>query len=121
MTEIPLFIHWERTLDDLLDRTIKFPRSVRFTFSTRIDNLALDVMERIVDARFASGGRKIAFLAEIDRLLARLRILLRLSHARRYLDSGGYEHVMRNLDEAGRMVGGWKKERGRREASRTLV
>jgi len=121
MKEIPLFILWERTLDDILDRTIKFPRFVRFTFSTRIDNLGLDVMERVVDARFASGGRKNALLAEIDRLLARLRILLRLCHARNYLDSGGYEHVMRNLDEAGRMVGGWRKERSRRETSRTLV
>ena len=53
MKEIPLFIHWERTLNDLLDRTMKFPKRVRFTFSNRIDNHALDVMERVVDPCFA--------------------------------------------------------------------
>ena len=35
----------ERTLGDLLDRTQKFPKHVRFTFSSRIDNMALDIYE----------------------------------------------------------------------------
>jgi len=43
--------------------------------------------------------------------LVRLRTLVRLAHARRLLDHGGYEHVSRRLDEAGRMLGGWLKER----------
>ena len=121
MTELPLFVHWERTLNDLLDRTMKFPKAVRFTFSTRIDNCALDVMERVVAARYARQRETGDHLEAIDRDLARLRILLRLCHSRRYLDPGGYEHVMRNIDEAGRMVGGWRKERTRREESGTPV
>jgi hypothetical protein len=105
--DLPLLVLWERTLGDLLDRTQKFPRSVRFTFSNRIDNLALDVMERLVEARYASGRRKTALLREADSAMTRLRILLRLCRDRRYLDRGGFEHVVRNLDEAGRMLGGW--------------
>jgi len=108
--DLPLLVHWERTLSDLLDRTQKFPRSVRFTFTTRIDNLALDVMERLVEARYANGSRKRALLREADSALTRLRILLRLCRERRYLDRGGFEHVVRDLDETGRMVGGWRKE-----------
>lgn len=112
--ELPLFVHWERTLGDLLDRTIKFPKSVRFTFSTRIDGHALDVLEAIVEARYATRPRKQALLQEIDGRLARLRVLLRLAHERRYLARGGFEHAMRNLDEAGRMVGGWRKQQAAR-------
>ena len=112
--DLPLFGHWEGVLGDLLDRTDQFPRSVRFTFSTRIQNTALDVLEKIVEARYARGPRKITALEEIDLGLAKLRVLLRLAHERRHLSHRGYEHLARGVDEAGRMVGGWLAERGAR-------
>ena len=111
--ELPLLVHWEKTLGDLLDRTQKFPKVVRFTFSTRIDNHALDVMELLAEARYAVPRRKVALLAEADALLTRLRVLLRLSHDRRHLDRQGFEHVAKNLDEAGRMLGGWRQQQQR--------
>ena len=112
--ELPLFVHWEKVLGDLLDRTAKFPKHARFTFTTRVDNLALDVLEAVVEARFAGAGRKGAVLREADVKLAKLRILLRLCHARRYLAGRGYEHLMRGIDEAGRMVGGWRRQQAER-------
>jgi len=104
----------EATLDDLLDRTPKFPKAVRFTFSTRIDNLALDVHERLVAARCAPAGVKREAMRYADLSLARLRVLLRLVHKRRYLDHRGYRHVSERLDEAGRMLGGWLAHDGGR-------
>ena len=108
--ELPLFVHWEKTLGDLLDRTLRFPKTARFTFAARIDGHALDVLERIVEARYAAKGRKGTLLKEIDVALMKLRVLVRLAHARRYLSHGGYEHTARQLDEAGRMVGGWRRQ-----------
>ena len=104
-----LLVHWERTVGDLLDRTGRFPRSARFSFAARIDGLALDVLERLVRARWASRGKQGPLLAEADADLAVLRTLLRLSFDRRLLDRGGLEHVSRQLDEAGRMLGGWRR------------
>lgn len=111
--ELPLFVLWEKVLSDLLDRTQKFPKSVRFTFSTRIDNLALDVLEGIVEARYSAGKAKQDALRQIDLGLAKLRVLIRLCHERQYVDHQGYEHVARHLDEAGRMVGGWRKQQAK--------
>ena len=108
--ELPLYTHWEQVLGDLLDRTMKFPKSVRFTLAGRMDNLALDILEHIVEARYSSGRRKAEVLQRADLALARLRALVRLSHARRHLDHRGYEHVSRGLDEAGRMLGGWRRQ-----------
>ena len=110
----PLFVLWEEMLDDLLDRTLKFPKVVRFTFSGRIDNLALDIFERVVEARYAPAGVKREALRHADLSLAKLRVLLRLAHKRRYLDHRGYEHVAERLDEAGRMIGGWLAHDSRR-------
>jgi len=105
-----IFILWERTVADLLERTARFPKSLRFTFAQRVDNLAIDVLETLAEAQFARGGRKRELLAQADRLLLRLRVILRLCHTRRLLDGGGYEHLARGLDEVGRMLGGWRRQ-----------
>lgn len=111
--EVPvLFTAWEQTAGEILDRTLKFPKSVRFTFSSRIDNLVLDVLEGIVQARYAPARTKREALRDIDLALAKLRVLLRLSFDRRYLDRRGFEHVIARVDEAGRMVGGWMAQQG---------
>lgn len=111
--ELEVLVRWEHLVGELLDRTQRFPKAARFTFAGRIDAAALDVLELLVDARYATGAARAAHLVEVDRRLARLRVLLRLAHARAYLSHGGYEHVSRALDEVGRMVGGWR----RREAT----
>lgn len=111
---VPLFVQWEQTVGEVLDRTAKFPKSVRFTFTGRIDNLALDVLERIVEAQYTSGQAKRRALEAIDLSLTRLRVLLRLSHERRFLSHRAYEHLMRRVDDAGRMIGGWRKEQASR-------
>ncbi len=108
--ELPLFVHWERVLSDLLDRTQRFPKAWRFTLTRRIEELGIDILELVVDACYRSGPATRAALVDADRRLTRLRVLLRLAHGRRLLDHGGYEHVSRGLAEAGRMLGGWRKQ-----------
>lgn len=109
--DLPLFALWETFLRDLLSRTRKFPKAVRFTFTTRIDNLALDVLELLIQARWRRDKQ-----AELERVsvnIDKLRILLRICHDEAFLDHRGFEHVIRGLDEAGRMVGGWIKQQAR--------
>ena len=107
--EVPvILVRWEQTLGELLDRTQRFPKAVRFTFSTRIDNLGLDLLDHLVQARWAPPASKVSHLNHADLCLARLRILLRLSHQRRYLDTRGYEYMSRELDEVGHQLGGWR-------------
>ena len=65
-SELPLFTHWETALKDLLARTRKFPRSVRHTLTNRIENLGLDVVERLVEARWSKGKALILRAASLD-------------------------------------------------------
>lgn len=108
--ELPLFVHWVEFLGWLLPATEKFPRKVRFTFSSRIDNLALDFLEDVIEARYTRGKGEILRRANLR--LEKLRVLLRLCHGERYLATNGYEHAARRIDEAGRMLGGWMKQQG---------
>ena len=107
--EVTLFPLWVDALKEILSRTDRFPKKVRFTFSSRIDNLALDVLEGVVEARY--GRHKTDILRRMNLQLEKLRVLLGICHDLGHLDHKGYEQVSRRIDDAGRMVGGWLKER----------
>ena len=46
----PIFEKWSKTLNWILDTIEKFPKSVRFSFSTRIANMTFDILECIIEA-----------------------------------------------------------------------
>ena len=105
--ELPIFTKWLEFLDWLLPTTERFPKRVRFTLSQRIDSLALDVVEDLVEARYSR--RKIEHLRRANLRLEKLRVLLRVSHRHKHLPNRQYEHAMRLIYNVGRMLGGWRK------------
>jgi hypothetical protein len=106
--DLPVFVKWMDFLAWLLPTTEKFPHKVRFTCSNRIDNLALDLIEDLVEARYTR--EKCAILTRANLRLEKLRILLRLCHELCYLSHARYEHAMRAINEVGSMLGGWRKQ-----------
>lgn len=108
-SEIPvLFVHWEAFVGWLLDHTEKFPRRLRFTLTNRIDNLTLDIFEAIVEARYSR--QRIPILERINLALEKLRLLLRLARDRQVLPRRSFEHACKEIEVAGRMVGGWLRQ-----------
>ena len=115
MKEQGIFVFWYEFLDWLLDKTEKFPKKSRFTIVSRIDNLGLDIMEGLVIASYSGRDKKIRILKDINIKLERLRVLLRLSSKRKFINLTSFEYAMRKVDECGKMVGGWIKERERQQ------
>ena len=105
--DLPIFVAWLDFVAWLLPTTARLPKSQRFTFSQRIDNLALDVVEDLVEARYTR--HKQAILKRANLRLEKLRVLLRLCHQAGYLAPRQYEHAMRCLYDSGRMLGGWRR------------
>lgn len=118
--EVPVvFARWERFVAWLFDRTEKFPKRVAFTFRMRIDNLALDVFERLVEARYQRDREPTLRRVNLD--IEKLRLLLRalkprrhrpapascwfrqppimrpLSHEQKILDDKAFEHACGEL------------------------
>ncbi len=106
--DLPIFTQWMTFLEWLLPTTEGFPKRVRFTFSDRINHLALDLVEDLVEARYSS--KKHAILQRANLRLEKLRLLLRLAHKLRYLDYKRYEYAMKSINEIGKMLGGWLKQ-----------
>lgn len=106
--DLPIFVRWEKILEWLLSTTEKFPKSVRHTFSNRVVNMALDITERIVEAAYSRNKKDILVRTNLE--LEKLRVLMRISYKQHYLSTRSYEHMVKELYEVGRMLGGWIKD-----------
>jgi len=91
-----------------MDRCEKFPKSVRFSFTGRILNLSLDILELVIEAIYTKERSYI--LRKINLYIEKLRVFFRLSFNRKYLSLNQYEFISKELNEFGRMIGGWAKQ-----------
>lgn len=101
-----IFVAWLDFLAWLLPTFSKLPKHVRFTFANRIDNLALDIVEDLVEACYSRAKEPV--LARANLLLEKIRILVRLCHGVGYSPHSRCEHAMRSIDGIGSMLGGWR-------------
>ena len=102
-----LFERWMDTTTWLLTLTARFPKRLRQSLTTRLENVALEILEGVTTAAYRSDRTKT--LAGINDGLNRLRVLVRLSHELRLLSDGQYGDAAQRMDEAGRLLGGWMK------------
>ena len=105
--EMLIFTKWVDFIEWLLLALDKFPKKVRFTFTQRIENLALDIVEDLVEARYTTNRK--AILKRANLRLEKLRVLIRIGQKMRYLSTESYRYAAKSIDEIGRMLGGWMK------------
>ena len=105
MKASPIFVKTYELLRWLLAQTVKFPKAQRFLLAKRIEDSALGFHEWLVRAS-RGGGRD---LGEADIELTKLRLYLRLAMDLQLLSVGQYEHSARQVDEIGRLLGGWQR------------
>jgi hypothetical protein len=92
----------------------KFPRSQKFLLGDRIQSIALDVLETLIEATYTRDRR--AHLARANLNLEKLRHFFRVAFELRHLDGRRYEHAARSLDGIGRLVGAWSKTHSEKHA-----
>jgi len=85
-----------------------FPRAHKFTLGDRITATALDALERLIEATYDRERQKPLHAANLA--VEKLRHLFRLAHVLHCLDHRRYEHAARQLDDIGRLIGGWKRQ-----------
>ena len=112
--ELRVFVKWYDLLKWLLVTTEGFPKKARFTLTSRINSLSLDILEDIIECRYDRTARLLHF-KRINIGLEKLRILLRMSHDLMYLSTKQFEHAMITVNEVGGMLYSWLKGTGREE------
>ena len=85
----------------------KFPRSQKFLLGDRIQTQALDALECLIEATYSRQRAQALTRANLG--VEKLRVLFRLAFDLKLFDLRRYEHAAKNLDEVGRLIGGWSK------------
>ncbi len=85
--------------------TEKFPKSKRFSVAVRVENNLLDVLENLVHV--AVSKERLGHLVKINEILDVVRILTRLCFEMKFINVGSYEYAAKQIDEIGKMTGGW--------------
>jgi len=106
--DYPLFVHWYRTLDWILSTVERIPKTARFSLASRMADYALDTMELITEAVYTK--KRTHILDKANLYIEQQRVLFRITHDRRYISHRQYEFISNELNEAGRMIGGWRKQ-----------
>ncbi len=106
----PLFVKTYDFLLWLIPMTLKFPKSQRFLLAERLSGMALDFYDLILDAVMQPEYQE-EKLVEADRILAKIRLYVRLSHDLKCLSLGQMEHAAKLMDEIGRLMGGWIRKK----------
>jgi len=87
-----------------------FAKHARHTLGKRIDDTCLNAIEYSFLASYSKSSEKIIL---IDRAISRVdlvKILLLLAWESQFLDTKKYTHISGILDDAGRMLGAWKRQ-----------
>ena len=105
--DYPLYMKWRFIIGYLLDLCGKYPKNVRFNLCDRITNMSLDVLEGIVEAIYAK--RKTDILLRANLYMEKLRALMQISVDKKFISLSQYEYICSEINEAGKMIGGWIK------------
>lgn len=90
-----------------LEKTI--PKMERFTLWQQAENTLLLVLKGLMRVGYLPQESRFPQLVNVSAEVDMLRVFLRLSFEVKALDQKKYIALQENLDEIGRMLGGWMK------------
>lgn len=103
--DIPIFTKLYEFYKALTQAVAAFPKTKRYTLGQKLDTLTLDILELLFSVPL--NPNKSFALQKMSIKLDLLKVLLRLAKDNRCLREKGYLVLQANLQEIGRMLGGW--------------
>ena len=101
-----------RTYDLILwscNHTSRFPRQHRFVLGERLERTLYDLLETLIRAKYTRDRRSL--LDDANLKLEILRFQIRLAKDLQCLQAKSYEFASKQIDEIGKLVGGWLKSK----------
>lgn len=83
-------------------------KGTRYTIGYRIENKFLDLLELVYIAYFTSKDQKAEKISRCILVLDTLKFFLSVAWEGKIISNKQYEDIALKLEEAGRMLGGWK-------------
>ena len=107
--ELPVAVgdHYE-LVKWLVGRTRGYPKALRFSLGERTVNLALEVLEHLLEATYSRSKDEPLRRANLG--LEKLRFLVRLAKDEQCVSIKQYEFASKSITDIGKQIGGWRKQ-----------
>lgn len=105
-----IYLDARRLLDEVLDITVDFPRSYKFSVGSRLQTNCIDLMELIAEAYTTRDREKrINALCLFQSKFQTVKTLIRIAGEREWIKGKGrHAHIVELLDALGRQSSAWK-------------
>jgi len=117
--DTPLFVKTHDLVVWLFNHTQRFPKSLRPSYTVRLEQAALDFEEAILAANAARGDARRRWLEQADGRLLVLRSLIRYTLDWKLLGGNQVQYAAEAIDELGRLLGAWLKGTDRTAPARS--
>ena len=105
--DIPLFKKVYELYKKIYEFLKSFPRQDRYSLGQKCEAAILEVLEQIMLASQLSKSEKLLFIQKASMRLNMLRVYIRLAKEIKALDGKRNLILQEDIDEVGRMIGGW--------------
>ena len=89
---------------------IHFPRLDKYTLGTKIDNLFCDLIELLLEAYHTNRETKLEIITTACVRLDAIKYFVKIAWELKAINTKNYTDLSLNLNEIGKMLGGWKKQ-----------
>jgi hypothetical protein len=86
-----------------------FPKIERFGLGQKIDTLFLETLELVSSATYLAPENKIVLLTKAIGKIDLVKFFIQLAWEDKLVATEKYSELLLNLEEIGRMLGGWKR------------
>lgn len=93
----------------LHEKSIRVPKQVRYTIWQRCENACLDALQKLISVSYLPATARREKVIEVSSSIDMLRIFIRLTHDINAIEKKSYLSLQEQIDEIGRMLGGWLK------------
>jgi len=86
-----------------------FPKKDKYTLGSKCENYILSVLELLIAAGSAPKQEKIMYIRKANIKFDTVKVFIRLGNEINMIDSKKYLALQKQIQEIGRMIGGWQK------------
>ncbi|MFH1314788.1 MAG: four helix bundle protein [Candidatus Uhrbacteria bacterium] len=109
MSDVPIIHNLTALYSFWSDVQIIFPKSKRYSLGIRCDETLLDIIQSVCRAAHSAPEQKLPSLETASTKIDLIKILFRVAKDTKCLANNDYLTLQSQLNEIGKMVGGWIK------------
>lgn len=107
--DTPLIHHTYQLYRVLHEKSTTIPKSARYTLWQRVEESCLDALQGLIAVSYLPLASRREKVMAISSAVDMLRIFTRLANDTKIIDKKFYLSLQEQIDEIGRMLGGWLK------------